>query len=625
MKRAWIWIAAALLIAGAAALALKGGLAPKGLPVDANQTELEIRDLASNVSKPFLKVPGQLQALALSPDGHQLATLSSPSAAKSKGAWILIWDFPRCNLLRRFDLAKAPTALAWGGSDLIVTSGKGVDVQVRSVSQGNLIRTLPNLHAPLAINPKEGWIAGQSNEGVNRGSVEARYLQSGQALFKTAVMPIPDESTLSWLGDGKLLALIDLKGVQSWSAPSGKAMGRISAAQLSGSSGSALTPADHAWAGWVNRSLESAYNLPHGSPDRRWLLRSGESSAFNSTLEVLDLAAPKVAAIVDTYASTAQVAITSDARTMILPSSPPEPGVAPLGQLILESGREKAEWQGHLGGVESVDLDPGGLWIASGGQDWLIKIWDAHSHRLIQTLEGHRAPLETVRISGDGTWIASREQKGTDLRIWEVSKGASVRRIPSPLNEGYSHFRFHPTRPWLLLPTPGGLKVFDASTGELFRTLPQRPASDRQIAFSADGSRMAMLDPTGVTILDSQTLEATAHLPSPVAPAPATQKEGEVEYQVTYAPFAAGLLAFSVDGSQLWWSAGWNDGGEESVWGALWDITKGSLIKSGPELESFSGPEADRFPMRRDPHVDQRSGTPDGKVRISGAGFEAGC
>ncbi|WP_456411441.1 WD40 repeat domain-containing protein, partial [Oceanithermus sp.] len=123
--------------------------------------------------------------------------------------------------------------------------------------------------------------------------------------------------------------------------------------------------------------------------------------------------------------------------------------------------------QGHRGSVRALAPLEGG-WLASGGIDGTVRIWEVKTSQEVQVLEGHRgsvlalAPLE-------GGWLASGGRDGT-VRIWEVETGREVRVL-----EGHQD--------WVLALAPleggwlasggsnGTVRIWEVGTGREVRVL----------------------------------------------------------------------------------------------------------------------------------------------------------
>ena len=71
----------------------------------------------------------------------------------------------------------------------------------------------------------------------------------------------------------------------------------------------------------------------------------------------------------------------------------------------------------------SVNFSPDGKTIVSssgnGYRDNVVRVWDAHTGKLIRTLTGHTRRVKTVRFSPDGKMIVSGSHDGTIL-LWDA-------------------------------------------------------------------------------------------------------------------------------------------------------------------------------------------------------------
>jgi len=82
------------------------------------------------------------------------------------------------------------------------------------------------------------------------------------------------------------------------------------------------------------------------------------------------------------------------AKTSVRPASP---GDKP--ELILQSGHTKS--------ANAVAFSPDNRWLASGGKDNVIKIWDLANGNVLRTLYGHTSNVNALAVSPDGTLLAS--------------------------------------------------------------------------------------------------------------------------------------------------------------------------------------------------------------------------
>ena len=74
--------------------------------------------------------------------------------------------------------------------------------------------------------------------------------------------------------------------------------------------------------------------------------------------------------------------------------------------------------------MRAVAIAPDGTWLASGGDDGSVRIWDPATGQQRATLTGHAGPVTAVAIAPDGTWLASAGGVATgSVRIWDPATG----------------------------------------------------------------------------------------------------------------------------------------------------------------------------------------------------------
>ncbi|MBX3101516.1 MAG: caspase family protein [Bacteroidetes bacterium] len=88
------------------------------------------------------------------------------------------------------------------------------------------------------------------------------------------------------------------------------------------------------------------------------------------------------------------------------------------------------ELHGHTLDVNTVAFSPDGQLLASGSSDRTIRLWNARTGALSQTLDAHTASVNSLSFSPDGTLLASGSSDGT-LKIWDVVTGRLLKSFDS--------------------------------------------------------------------------------------------------------------------------------------------------------------------------------------------------
>jgi WD40 repeat protein/serine/threonine protein kinase len=96
-------------------------------------------------------------------------------------------------------------------------------------------------------------------------------------------------------------------------------------------------------------------------------------------------------------------------------------------QLIDVNGGWAKRLEGQQGRIESLACSPDGTAVVSGGEDWVVRLWETGTGSL-RTLRGHRGEVERTAFSPDGSLVASL---GSDERllIWERDGGDHPSRV----------------------------------------------------------------------------------------------------------------------------------------------------------------------------------------------------
>ncbi len=128
---------------------------------------------------------------------------------------------------------------------------------------------------------------------------------------------------------------------------------------------------------------------------------------------------------------------------------------APDGELHCwdaDSGKELPPWHAEQASCDtiSVAVSPNGRWLAAGGIDAEIRIYDTHAHRLAQRLDPTRGPLVTLAFARHSDLLAANGGQDGTVWIWRISAGEPILLIPEAA-EGCSIevVDFHPNARWV--------------------------------------------------------------------------------------------------------------------------------------------------------------------------------
>ena len=167
---------------------------------------------------------------------------------------------------------------------------------------------------------------------------------------------------------------------------------------------------------------------------------------------------------------------------------------------------------GHIQVVMSVAIARDGTWLASGGGDGMVRIWDRAAGTCTATLTGHRGNVYSVAIAPDGTWLATGGDDGT-VRIWDRAAGTCTATLTGHRGNVYS-VAIAPDGTWLATGGDDGtVRIWDRAAGTCTATLTGHRGSVDSVAIARDGTWLATAGDDGtVRIWDRATGTCTATL-----------------------------------------------------------------------------------------------------------------
>ncbi len=165
-------------------------------------------------------------------------------------------------------------------------------------------------------------------------------------------------------------------------------------------------------------------------------------------------------------------------------------------------------FDGHKGGVTSVNFSAGGKYALSGSWDTTLKLWDVETGQCLQTFKGHTLLVNSVSFSPDsksalsGSWADDEIEyvpvPGTDksalsksadstMKLWNVATGKCLRSFKKH-NGDVGSVSFSPTGKYALSGSKDQtLKLWDVETGECLRIFDGHTNKVSSVCFSLDG------------------------------------------------------------------------------------------------------------------------------------------
>ncbi len=147
-------------------------------------------------------------------------------------------------------------------------------------------------------------------------------------------------------------------------------------------------------------------------------------------------------------------------------------------------------YRGHSQKINCVAFSPTGNRIVSASEDKTIKVWDAESGKEILTLTGHTAAVRGIAYSPDGEQLAS---VGVDMliRIWDARTGKPITVLNKHTIEVLS-VAFSPDGARLIASSYGYVSLWDAQTWKFIKhTGTTHDGMVRCVLFSPDGTQFA--------------------------------------------------------------------------------------------------------------------------------------
>ncbi len=214
------------------------------------------------------------------------------------------------------------------------------------------------------------------------------------------------------------------------------------------------------------------------------------------------------------------LAFTADGRQMASVSQLPRFGssdqVDGTVRIWEVAGHGAASVLGRHGSyVYPVAYSPDGQWIASGGWDNKVRLWDALTGESIGTLR-HQGNIRALAFSPDSSWLVSGCYVGESLHIWNVATTRLQSKFRGPGRVVVQAVAVSPDGAHIAAAdADGSAGIMEAATGAEVDSFRMALFGDKKsLTYSPDGRLLAGTgeDDTEVLIRDTQTLHRSVRL-----------------------------------------------------------------------------------------------------------------
>jgi WD40 repeat protein/tetratricopeptide (TPR) repeat protein len=446
-----------------------------------------------------------VECLAFSDDGRRLATGGGEAGPAEKGE-VMIWDVAGGHELLNLSGLPAPvTSMAFSHDGRrIVSSSRDGNLKVWDIDRGQeLLNLRPDEYGAghLLFTPEDHALV-----STRRFAREVLIWDGTPADRDVLTLHGFQEflADAAFSPDGKRLAASQGRApLRLWETARGRPLRTLGAP--------AYDVQRIAWDPEGKRLATASPHLNEGAEVKVYDVDSGREELMLSghTWVAFDPVRPRLAYVVLEPARAYRTATALQAAGMLLlPGAGPVPYPpafpAPLGEAIAvydtAAKRELFRLPGRFKDPADVVFSPDGKYLAAGGMNGAVVVWDAETGMQVCVLQGHKTMIVRLAFHPDGRRLASASFDGTIL-VRDVATGEEatprLKRVqPSP--EVPFALAFSPDGRYLaaaappfqtgFVPTP--VRLWELATGEECLSYRGHTGEATRARFSPDGRLM---------------------------------------------------------------------------------------------------------------------------------------
>ena len=142
--------------------------------------------------------------------------------------------------------------------------------------------------------------------------------------------------------------------------------------------------------------------------------------------------------------------------------------------------------EGHENAVQALATEPSGHWLASGGADRTVKLWDLESNELKRTYRNHSDFISALAITNDGSTLAAASLDGA-IKLWSTSSSRPLRTLNNHTGKVTS-VAFSPSGDLLASAAEDGtVRVRGMKRARAYWSMNGLERAAKSLAFSPDG------------------------------------------------------------------------------------------------------------------------------------------